>query len=223
MAINFLKQKLNSLEIKEVKKFFIIFYSVGFLGFVVPFSRDIFIAITPLALILSFFILLWFHGRPYNYKTVIVFILIFILGFFAEVIGVETGLIFGNYWYGSALGPKILQTPVMIGVNWLMLSYSFAAIMEPYRTNRFLKIILSSTGMVVYDIALEIPAPMLDMWYWKGSIAPLHNYIAWFVIALVFQSILIFAKVKFSNPLAKTLMLCQFVFFLLLAVFYTIT
>ena len=43
------------------------------------------------------------------------------LGFGVEVIGVETGLLFGDYEYGSGLGPKVLKVPMLMGVLWWIL------------------------------------------------------------------------------------------------------
>ena len=40
------------------------------------------------------------------------------LGFAVEVIGVATGLLFGDYSYGTGLGPKVLDVPLLMGVLW---------------------------------------------------------------------------------------------------------
>jgi putative membrane protein len=50
--------------------------------------------------------------------------LIAVAGFFIEAIGVNTGLIFGNYVYKTTLGWKFLETPLIIGVNWILLTCS---------------------------------------------------------------------------------------------------
>jgi putative membrane protein len=44
-------------------------------------------------------------------------LIIAVAGFFIEAIGVNTGLIFGNYVYKTTLGWKFLETPLIIGVN----------------------------------------------------------------------------------------------------------
>jgi putative membrane protein len=36
-----------------------------------------------------------------------------------EVVGVKTGLIFGEYKYGSTLGIKLFEVPLIIGFNWV--------------------------------------------------------------------------------------------------------
>ena len=54
-------------------------------------------------------------------KTILV---VFIIGYFIEVLGVRFKFIFGEYFYGETLGLKILNTPLIMGVNWLSLSLS---------------------------------------------------------------------------------------------------
>ncbi len=117
------------LPIREVRKFIVIFYIVGVCGFLIPFVRELFIYITPLALLLCTYLLAAYH-KQFNTKSILAFLIVFFIGFMAEVAGVNTGLIFGNYWYGKGLGPKIFETPLMIGSNWLFLSYASVSIIN---------------------------------------------------------------------------------------------
>jgi putative membrane protein len=203
----------------QVKRFLINFYLIGLLGFMIPYSRDIFIELTGLALVLNFVILLWFHEGSFKLDTILVFVFIFLAGYFIEVIGVETGMIFGDYTYGSALGLKIFDTPLMIGINWLMLSYCFASVLQPLKVHRMTKILLASSGMLIYDFVMEQSAPMLDLWTWKNDVIPLENYMAWFIIAFFFQLIFVFSGIRLKNPLAFMILLVQFLFFLALVVY----
>jgi len=212
-------QPLIPRDERKVRRFLFIFYVVGIAGFMLPFSRELFIHLTGLALLLSTFLLFWFHRGGFDYRSIAVFISIYLAGFFIELIGVSTGAVFGEYTYGNGLGPKIWGTPLMIGVNWLMLSYCFAGVLRSLKLNNILIILFASAGMLLYDLVMEQVAPMLDMWYWKNNTIPLENYIAWFVIAFMFQSLIVFSKIKIKNPIALTLLLCQFGFFLVLAVY----
>jgi len=49
-------------------------------------------------------------------------LLVFLIGFSVEGIGVATGVLSGSYSYGSAFGFKLFKTLIMIGVNWLFLA-----------------------------------------------------------------------------------------------------
>jgi len=203
----------NRIEIKEIKKFLVIFYIVGLLGFIIPFTKNLFITITPLALILSVYLLALFH-REYNKPTVVLFISIFLAGYFVEVIGVKTGAVFGSYSYGPALGPKLFETPLMIGVNWLFLAYVATSIVDSLKQKSWLTLLLAPLLMVGYDLVLEQVAPLMDMWYWESAPIPLKNYLSWYLVALTMVSTIKLLKIKTDNPLSRILFICQFLFLL---------
>ncbi len=208
----------NKKPLIEVKKFIITFYVVGTIGFTIPFSRNFFIAITPFALLISTYLLALYHNK-YNLKTLTAFILVYLAGFFVEVVGVNTGVIFGEYAYGSAMGLKIFDTPLLIGVNWLFLTYTAISISKQLKINSVLTIFFAPALMLVYDIVIEQLAAKMDMWYWHGNIIPLKNYIAWYLIAVCFAFIFKLFKVNTKNPLASILFICQFLFFSCLLLF----
>jgi len=107
----------------------IIFHIVGLVGFSLPATQPLFQRLVPFNLLLSIGILGYFH-QIWNRKFGIFCLLIFLAGYSVEVAGVNTGLIFGEYAYDFALGPKLWSTPPMIGVNWLMLVYSLGIVLQ---------------------------------------------------------------------------------------------
>ncbi len=201
--------------VKEVRRFLVIFYIVGTLGFLLPFTQKLFIAITPFALLLNVYLLAIYH-KAYNAGTIAVFLFVFLAGFFIEVIGVKTGCIFGHYEYASGLGLKLFDTPLLIGVNWLFLSYASTSVLSRVKLPRVLYYLVPPVLMLVYDLVLEQVAPKMDMWYWDNDKIPLQNYLAWFLIAFLFTSLIKLFNIDTENGLAKVLLLCQFVFFVLL-------
>ena len=196
--------------------FFIIFYVVGIFGILVPATFSIFLKLIPLALLLSFAALVLFHTEQFTTKASLVFTSIYILSFAVEMLGVNTNLIFGDYKYGNSLGLKLFNTPLIIGINWLLLVYVTSSIFEKIKIHNISKVVLASFVMVFYDIILEQVAPKLDMWSWNNAFVPLQNYLAWFVIALCFQTIIKAFGIKTQNYLASIILLCQFLFFLVL-------
>jgi putative membrane protein len=40
------------------------------------------------------------------------------------MLGVHTGILFGNYKYGNALGLKLNDVPILIGINWFIVVYA---------------------------------------------------------------------------------------------------
>lgn len=201
--------------------YLLIFYGVGVAGMIIPQTRELFKALVPLNLLMNVAILFIYHGKigiGFVWKAFVVFA----AGILLEMIGVNTGLIFGSYEYGPTLGPQIWHTPLMIGVNWLMLVYASLVIVSRYIEKTYFRALIGAALMVVYDFALEPAAIDLDMWNWGGAV-PMQNYIAWFIISFV----LIWfadktAMVNRKNKIASPLFFIQLLFFILLDVWMII-
>ena len=207
------------LNFSKTAGFFVVFYIVGIAGMLLPFSFLLFVKLIPVALLLSSLALAFFH-KNFNLKTLLVFISIYIIGFFVEVAGVNTGLIFGNYIYGESLGIKLFNTPLIIGINWLLLVYITASILELSKLTMLLKILFGAFLMLGYDLIIEQIAPILDMWTWQNEKVPLKNYVTWFLLALVFHTAIQVFKIKAKNKLAPVILVCQVLFFLVLLIYF---
>jgi putative membrane protein len=177
-----------------------ILHAVGLFGSAV-FKLDL-LSLSPFNLIISAVVLFYFH-QPKNTFFWIWAIGVFQAGYVLELLGVTTGRIFGQYFYGNNLGLKMADVPVIIGLNWVMLCYVsmhvaemfFNKISKQNTVNPIIKIALSALLMLCVDFLIEHVAPQLDFWYWKnGSIPnqklelPLTNKIApWlYIFQLVF-------------------------------------
>jgi putative membrane protein len=202
--------------------FFVIFYVVGIIGMALPMSQPL-IKLVPVALLLSLVAILLFHQPAFDTKTLLVFAIIAASGYFIEVIGVNTGLVFGHYTYGEALGIKIINTPLLIGFNWLILMYAGSNVTEQIKLNGWLRVLIASFLILLYDIVLEKIAPALDMWQWENANIPIQNYLAWFLITFLFQGLLKVTKVKTTNSLAFLIILMQAIFFLILLILFNAT
>ena len=205
--------KVNTEDL--IKIVYFIFFGVGVLGLSYNNTRDLFITLMPFSLLLSMGLMFWMHDK-WHLKHVTIFILIILIGFFVEVAGVLTGVVFGEYSYGHALGFKIWGTPPMIGLNWLMLIYAVYQIINLWKIPIFIRVLGGSALMVIYDIIMEPVAVKLNMWSWGGGSIPLQNYVAWFIISVVFLSVMQLTKVKTGNQVAVFLVAVQTGFFLAL-------
>ncbi|WP_052671074.1 carotenoid biosynthesis protein [Draconibacterium sediminis] len=195
--------------------FIFIFYIVGFAGLSVSATRSFFVLLTPFALLLSSFIVALFHGK-FSQKAILVFVFIFTASFIIEVIGVNTGAIFGGYTYGHGLGLKLFNTPLIIGLNWLLLVYVSNSVMERTGWNPAMKVFGAAFLMLAYDVLLEQVAPQLSMWTFDQSPVPLQNYVAWFVLALLFSLAISVLKIDTKNRIAPVVFGIQTLFFALL-------
>src|SRR5690554_805531 len=203
---------------KMIKRIAVI-YAVGVVGFSIPFTHGIFIRLTPLMLLLSFAILVYYSsdlGSEKQHKRVFYYSFVFIAGFLVEMWGVNTGVLFGDYLYGSGLGPKVVGTPPIIGLNWVLMIYLTSAIFSPLKRNLLNGIIWPSLLMVGYDVIMEQVAPTMNMWSWKNDIVPLQNYLMWGILALFFHSVRYALSLRDRNQMALPLFVVQTLFFLLI-------
>lgn len=142
----------------------------------------------------------------------------YIFTFLIEVAGVKTGLIFGRYQYGENLGIKIFDVPLIIGLNWVVLILAAVGFVENLKWSSFVKSAFVGLLMFVYDILLEIVAPKLNYWFFDGGIAPLQNYLSWFIISLSFGYLYFYLNIKRSLVIARFNLIFQIIFFLLIEV-----
>lgn len=190
-------------------------YAVGAIGLSLPEYRDYFLMLTPAQLLLTLVLLLGFH-KGWSDAFPIFAAAAFWLGFGAELIGIHTGYIFGDYFYGPTLGPMLWKVPIIIGVNWFVLVYLTGAVFYKVTDNDAYAALLGAGAMTVIDYIMEPVAVALDMWYWKSEIIPSGNYLTWFVVAFLIH--LIYRKGNFEkgNPLAALMLTSMILFFTIL-------
>jgi uncharacterized membrane protein len=211
-----MKPLLIQLRSKNLVPVLVLYFTVGVAGLVIPASREWFARIVPVTILLSLALLFLFHGK-FTTQFLLISVLIFAGGLLLEITGVATGVVFGDYHYGETLGPKIFNTPVIIGGNWLFLVYCSLVVAGRFVEPLYFRSIVAAAMMVVYDFALEPAATRLDMWHWSGGAVPLQNYLAWFLIAVVLNYLA--GRLRLPNPdnkLAAPLFFIQLVFFIVL-------
>jgi uncharacterized membrane protein len=207
---------LNTAE-KRAIAILIILYAVGIVGTL--FVSESILMLTPVNLLISLGIVLWFHPF-FERKFVLYAGIVFFTSFILEWAGVRTGKIFGQYSYGNNLGLKIFDVPLVIGINWLMLSYCSMQVVHkllgrfqlpnPELLNAFVAALL----MLILDILIEPVSGFMDFWYWENQLPPINNYTAWFSFALAFNFIYAKMQLPYGNRLALWLFALQLVFFL---------
>jgi len=207
-------------RITATRIFFVIFYIVGIIGITTGTSRDFFISLTPVALLLSLSAVIFYHQLLNIKKEILVFSSICIAGFLVEAAGIKTGRLFGNYTYGDGLGIKVLGTPLLIGINWGLLVYCTAVIVERLPVSAVFKILISSSVMVTYDLIMEQIAPDMNMWSFEDGLVPVKNYTTWFLLAVIFHSLVRLAGIKTHNRIAPFILYVQALFFIILLTFF---
>jgi putative membrane protein len=174
-----------------------------------------FVSLTPLNLFVSLGVMLYFHKSP-TITFAISCLLVWLGGFLVELAGVQTGVIFGRYAYGEVLGAKVWETPLIIGINWLMLIYALAAILSEKNWMLWQKAIVIGAGMTLLDVLIEPFAIRFGLWHWFDTPVPLQNYLAWLMTASVMAAV--FLQMNRSsltkNDMSAVVLLSQFLFFL---------
>lgn len=180
---------------------------------------DWFITKTPLNLVIIF--ILTIVNFPINtMKKTGITLAFFFVGMLVEWVGVQYGFLFGEYTYGSNLGFKIDGVPILIGVNWVILTLSTAAISARLFQNKIIRIVVGALLMVGLDFFIEVVAPPFDFWTWAADNAPLKNYIAWFLIAIFLHTIYYKSRIKGDFTFSLHLYLAQLLFFAYFYGFY---
>ncbi|MCH2155564.1 MAG: carotenoid biosynthesis protein [Opitutales bacterium] len=197
----------------------VVFHLVGAIGFFTP-LRDWFEWVTPGNLLLCLFVVVFCQSRL-SVRDNGLLLLVGVLGILAEIAGVATGLVFGDYSYGATLGWKIAGVPWVIGINWALLVWGVLAWLRPLKIGKIRRCALGATLMVALDFFIEPVAIELDFWSWAGGDVPLQNYIAWWVLGFLFGLILEFfsSRELEKDWVVKGFFVVQWLFFIPLFLF----
>jgi putative membrane protein len=172
--------------------------------------REWFVEKTAFTLLLSFILLIWNFPLETTKKWLLVGVFFF-SGMLAEWIGVNTGLLFGDYAYGENMGPKLDGVPYFIGIYWAVLTFITGSISCKVSQKMPIRIFTGASLMVLLDYAMETSAPIFDFWTFEGGTAPIENYITWFIVAallhLLYQKAQPQGSFKFSISLYLVLLM----------------
>lgn len=200
-----------------------IFYAVGIVGIAIPSLRPTTLPLTPMNLLLTSGLFIW-GVNQFNINFFVTAFIVFLLGYGVEVAGVQTGVLFGEYYYGKPLGWQVFNVPLIIGVNWFLLAFSASGIANRLTNKAVPKVLIASCLMVALDFVIEPVAVALDFWNWmplstngeippKNFAVPLQNYIMWFAAAMVINSVIHWRIKQINYPLAAFIFSVQIVFF----------
>ena len=155
----------------------------GIIGILSSYS-EWFLGYTSLNLLIYVVLIIW-NLENISKKVLIAFSIPFFIGFFTEYLGVNYGLLFGTYSYGNNLGIKIWGVPLMICVNWALLTFITADLSRVIHKNIIIRSLLGGLLMMILDMIIEVSAPRFDFWQFENNTVPLKNYIAWFIIGSI--------------------------------------
>jgi putative membrane protein len=174
--------------------------------------QDWFLGLTPLNLMVYFFAIL-FNLETISTRFFIAFSIPFFIGFITEFLGVNFGWFFGNYEYGENLGAKIGGVPIMICINWGVLTVITADVSQIITKNTISRFLIGGFLMMLLDIIIEVVAPRFDFWEFENGIVPLKNYLAWFVIAAIAHFFYNLFDIKTNKKVSLNIFIAILIFF----------
>ncbi|WP_151086327.1 carotenoid biosynthesis protein [Hymenobacter baengnokdamensis] len=190
----------------------LLFHLTGFVGLAFSQNKAFYLNYTPLTLLLTAGLLAAF--QPMRGLVFWLFVAqTFLLGMVAEVVGTNTGLLFGHYIYGATLGPQYMSAPWLIGLNWVLVTYLAGTLAAYLPASGVVRVLVGAVLMVGFDLCMEPVAGRYDFWHWTGDLVPLRNFRDWFLLALVLQVLFVRTPFPKRNPLAPLVYLVQLLFF----------
>jgi bisanhydrobacterioruberin hydratase len=193
----------------------LLFHAVGLIGLDVSGHAAFFERVSWANMLLSFLLLLWCEENTLPVRMALFTAMSFALGMVAEIVGVRTGLIFGDYHYTATLGVGVMGVPLIIGINWAMLTYATGVTVSGFDMPVWLKVLAGAALMTFCDLWLEGFAVKHHFWVWGGTGAPaLRNFIGWFVVSVLAHVIFQLFLPRSRNRLAAFYLLVFVVFLL---------
>lgn len=203
----------------------VILYAVGLIGLLSGLNA---MHNTPFSLLITPFLLFVAHSR-FDTRFLAYSLIVFVCGFLVCWLGVSTGSIFGQFFYGNNLGYKLFDVPLIMGLSWLTSGYCssivatkiFSKAPESSFVTRNAQFVIPLVGaglVVLLQFFVEQAAPVYDFWYWKAQVVPLQNYTAWFAFSFAFNYLFYKLGIATDNKVAVWLYGLQMVFFAGLAI-----
>lgn len=192
----------------------IIFYTVGLIGLHTDY-RYYFLGLTPFNLLLSF-ACLYLSFRDYSLKKHVDILLVGIAGYVIEWIGVHTSILFGHYHYGSVLGYEIDGIPLIIALNWILLTFTSTTIVHKWKIPLVLKALIAGGLMTALDWIIEPVAIRYGFWSWSYHVIPPYNYGCWMIFSSLFAYWVLSRKTVETNKVSIGLFVILVLFFAIL-------
>ena len=151
------------------------------------------------------------HGAmSYRLHGILIFFAIcFVVGNVFENLGVATGFPFGRYYFTGAMGPKLFQVPILLGLAYVGMGYLSwtlgRVILGNLRSSlvgaRVLMLpLVAAFIMLAWDFANDpVWTNINRLWVWEDGGAyfgvPLANFLGWYlVVYLIYQAFAIYLR-----------------------------
>ena len=208
--------QINSFERNWIPRIMLILHAVGVVGILAGYGK-FFLDFTASNLLVNGILAAWmdWEGRHWTWIAAIVG------GLLVEIIGVQTGVLFGAYAYGDILGVKLAGVPLILGALWWMSLLGFGywsdRILERWlkvknkALNLIVRAFVAASLMTALDGLIEPVAIRAGWWAWETVDVPWSNYATWWIVAFAFHLL----PQKMGKNIGAGLLVAIFVLFFL--------
>ena len=180
-----------SFERYWIPRIMVLLHAVGVTGILAGYGQY-FLDFTAVNLLVNGVLALWADWEERHWTWVAAFG----GGIAVEIIGVQTGYLFGDYSYGTVLGPMVAGVPLILGALW-WISLMGCGWWTDRLMNRLqmgaetgggklVRALIAATLMTAFDSLIEPVAIQAGWWAWEGVHVPWFNYASWWGISFVF-------------------------------------
>lgn len=182
------------------------------LGMRIPFTVDFLLGYVGAVLVF----VIWHAILTKGWKrSLAMFGLSFIIAFTAEALGVNFGLVFGNYYYTNMLGVSLFGVPLLAALAWEPIVYAAFCISDmlsargtslsplfKHKTSLIWVAAIGALATTAWDMMIDPIAVSQGWWKWVGggpyvpyvaNGVPIQNFLGWlgvaFVINLIYRKI----------------------------------
>ena len=127
-----------------------------------------------------------------SWRLVVALLLVFgVGGLTAEVVGVHTGVPFGDYRYTGGLGVKVAGVPLVIGLAWMMMAWPAMCVAARLATGTVARDAVAVAALASWDVFLDPQMVDAHHWRWLHSDphlpgiddVPLTNFGGWLLLS----------------------------------------
>ena len=130
-------------------------------------------------------------------------------GLLVEIVGVHTGIPFGRYVYGSALGPRAYGVPLVVPLAWTWQAWPAWLAAGALTRSRPARVAFGAVGLAGWDLFLDPQMVREGYWHWAQPRpalpgvpgVPLTNYLGWCAVAAGMMALL--ALLDDSRPVRR--------------------
>lgn len=158
-------------------------------------------------------VLLWSVGANGPIWTVTSFLIVLLFTYLLELVGVSTGIPFGEYEYATTLGIQVASVPLIVPVAWYSMAIPTLMLARSLSQRPLIVLFFATIGLTAWDFLLDPWMVGEGHWTWANPEPslpglegiPVTNFIGWIISTFLLFVILDRLPRRRYRPLALPL------------------